>query len=205
MSRLWIAQVAPGIWSVRRGRGGSSSYLVKTDPGGILIDAGSDPEGGDVMRCLQTARVGLRSIRAILLTHVHRHAAAGARALRERSGAPLLASRQEAETFALGQGTPGAPFGPDAHLADGERVEPFVRVIATPGHSKGHLAFWIEPIGVLFTGDAVSVRVGAPELSPGTVDSERARASMRRCLALEPRLLLPAHGEPLPLSGRRTS
>jgi glyoxylase-like metal-dependent hydrolase (beta-lactamase superfamily II) len=207
MRKLEIVQVASGIWSVRRGRDGSSAFLVKLDPGGILIDAGSDHAGADVMQCLQTARVGLRSIRAILLTHAHGHASAGARALRERTGARLLSSREEVEALALASGVASsdAALAPDAHLADGDRVEPFFRVVATPGHSRGHLAFWLEPMRALFTGDAVSVREGAPELSRGTEDVETARGSLATCLALEPALLLPAHGDPLDLSGRRKS
>jgi glyoxylase-like metal-dependent hydrolase (beta-lactamase superfamily II) len=59
---------------------------------------------------------------------------------------------------------------------------------------------------VLFAGDALSVVNGAPELSPETggrgSEREQASESMRRCLALEPEILLPAHGRPL-LSGRR--
>jgi glyoxylase-like metal-dependent hydrolase (beta-lactamase superfamily II) len=217
MASLEIVEVAAGIWSVRRGRRGSASYVVNLDPGGILIDAGSEPTGADVMQCLQAARVGLRSIRAILLTHAHEHAASGARALRERSGAPVLSSRAEAVALARGDGTgrriiprtggaPEGPFEPDSHLADGERVEPFFRVLATPGHSRGHLAFWLEPLRLLFCGDALSLRDGSPELASGTSDPEEASASLRKCLALEPELLLPAHGDPghtSLLSGRR--
>jgi len=207
MASLEVVEVAAGIWSVRRGRRGSASYVVKLDPGGILIDAGSEPTGADVMRCLQTARVGLRSIRAILLTHAHGHAASGARALRDRSGAPVLSSREEAEALARGgsgrgvlprwgEGAPDAPFEPDSHLSDGDRVEPFFRVVATPGHSRGHLSFWLEPLRVLFCGDALSLCDGAPQLARGPCHSEEASKSLRKCLALEPELLLPAHGDP---------
>lgn len=216
MSRPEIDEVASGIWSIRRGRKGSTSYLVKIDPGGILIDTGSDPTGADVMQCLQIARVGLRSLRAILLTHAHAHASSGARALRERSGAPVLASMQEAEAL-FQAGTTGrarprwrrrqeaSPFHPDGHLGDGDRIETFFRAVATPGHSSGHLAFWLEPMRALFAGDAIRLRNGAPELSPGTAEPAEARESMRKCLALEPELVLPGRGDPLILSGRRGS
>jgi glyoxylase-like metal-dependent hydrolase (beta-lactamase superfamily II) len=203
MSRLEIAEVVSGIWSIRRGRSGSASFLVKLDPGGVLIDAGADPSGAGVMQCLQKARVGLRSIRAILLTHAHAHAAGGARALRERSGARVLASPLEADELARAATSTGTRFDPDARLVDGELVEPYFRAIETPGHTRGHLAFFFEPARALFAGDAFSVVAGAPELSPGTDDADSARDSMGRCLGLEPLLLLPAHGDPLDLSARR--
>jgi len=66
-----------------------------------------------------------------------------------------------------------------------------ISVRDTPGHAPEHVAF--DPGGVLVTGDLVvaegSVVVGAPE-----GDMRAYLSSLRRVYALDPRLLLPAHG-----------
>jgi glyoxylase-like metal-dependent hydrolase (beta-lactamase superfamily II) len=189
MAKLELSEIVPGIWRVRRGRESSACYIVKTSPGAVLVDAGSDPTGVDVMKGLQAARVGLNAVRAILLSHAHPHAAAGARSLRDRSGTRILCSRLEA-----------AGFEPDAFLEPGDRVEELFQVLPTPGHTEGHLSFLLLPSRTLFSGDAIEIE-GANLVAPRqAVSAEAARESAARCLALEPEIILPAHGEPIPAS-----
>jgi glyoxylase-like metal-dependent hydrolase (beta-lactamase superfamily II) len=187
MANLDLFEVVPGIWCVRRGRDGSACYIVKMSPGAVLIDAGEDETGVGVMKGLQAARVGLNAVRAILLSHAHPHAAAGARALRERSGARVLCSPAEAGTLE-----------PDALLEHGHLVEDRFRVLETPGHTAGHLSFVLLPGRILFSGDALDIE-GAEVAAPHQAMSlEAARESVARCLAVDPELILPAHGGPLP-------
>jgi glyoxylase-like metal-dependent hydrolase (beta-lactamase superfamily II) len=186
VSRLQVAEVFSGIWSVRRERDASAAYIVKTSPGCLLVDCGSEPSGASVMQGLQIARVGLRSIRAILLTHAHDHGAAGAHALSERSGAPILCSAAETSSLPA----PGA----DRFLSEGKRIERFLEVVSTPGHTEGHLAFYFPRVRVLFAGDALTVRYGEPRLAPDPVEPSEALESMKRCLTLGAELVLPAHG-----------
>jgi glyoxylase-like metal-dependent hydrolase (beta-lactamase superfamily II) len=186
MAKLELSEVVPGIWSVRRGRVSGACYIVKTSPGAVLVDAGSDPRAVDVMMGLQAARVGLNAVRAILLSHGHSHGAAGARALRDRSGARVLSSRLEA-----------AGVEPDAFLEPGDRVEELFEVLPTPGHTEGHLSFFLIPTRTLFSGDALEIDGANPIAPRQAVSSEAARESAARCLALEPELILPAHGDPV--------
>jgi glyoxylase-like metal-dependent hydrolase (beta-lactamase superfamily II) len=188
MAKLEVIEVAPGIWRVRRGRGGSAVYIVQMSPGAVLVDAGPDETGVDVMHGLQAARVGLNSIRAILLTHSHPHAASGARVLQERSGARLVQASSE----------------------PGPTIERYFDVLPTPGHTESHVALLFRPTRTLFAGDALRALRGGVGLSRGTEDRTAARESMRACLAAEPSLVLPCHGPPLfpaaggGLSARRT-
>lgn len=186
MVNLDVFEVVPGIWCVRRGKDRSACYIVRTSPGAVLIDAGADSTGVDVMKGLQAARIGLNAVRAILVTHTHPHAAAGARALRDRSGARVLCSRLEA-----------AALEPDAFLEPGEPFEDLFQVLPTPGHTEGHLSFLLLRGHTLFSGDALEIE-GAKLVAPRhAVSVEVARESAARCLALEPELVLPAHGEPV--------
>jgi glyoxylase-like metal-dependent hydrolase (beta-lactamase superfamily II) len=77
------------------------------------------------------------------------------------------------------------------------------RVIHTPGHTPGHVAFLFEDRGALFVGDALctwSPLTGkrGPRLMPGplNVSNSEARESVRRIGALDAKVALPGHGEP---------
>jgi glyoxylase-like metal-dependent hydrolase (beta-lactamase superfamily II) len=150
MAELEIEEVASGIWSVRRGRRWHRAYIVKTSPGAILIDTGPEPSGASVMQAFQRARVGLRSVRAILLTSGDASAAGGAPVLRERCGTRVLSSREEARRL--------FPFEVDGQLEVGDVVEERFEVLKPPEASTeaaGRLAFLFRPSGALFVGDGI--------------------------------------------------
>lgn len=149
MARLEIDEVVPGIWSVRRGPRWHRAYIVKTSPGAVLIDTGPEPSGASVMQAFQKARVGLRSVRAILLTSAGPDAAAGASILRERCGTRVLCSREEAPLL--------TPLEVDGFLSAGDVVEERFEVLEAPGGRRGRLAFHFRPSGALFVGDGLVV------------------------------------------------
>ena len=111
---------------------------------------------------------------AILLTHDHIDHSGAVAALQARSGAPVAAMRADAQI----------------RLADGVAVGPLT-AIATPGHTRDHLAFIAGP--VCFTGDAVlgagSVFIAA---DPGAMAGYL--AALRRLRAMDLELLAPGHG-----------
>ncbi len=147
MAALEIKEVAPGVWSVRRGPKGYAAYVVKTSPGAVLIDTGPDRTGAPVMQACQAARVGLRSVRAILLTSPDPEASAGAPALRERCGSRVLCSLEAARKL--------RPFEADGGIEIGEVVEDRFEVVEPKDKSGGRLAFRMIPSGVLFVGNGV--------------------------------------------------
>jgi glyoxylase-like metal-dependent hydrolase (beta-lactamase superfamily II) len=141
MEAIEIAEVAGGIWSVRGGPRWRPAYIVKTSPGAVLIDTGPEPSGATVMQAFQKARVGLRSVRAILLTSSDPDAVAAARALRERCGTRVLASPEAALRL--------RPFEIDGTLEPGHIVEERFEVLE--GDSPEGLAYRFLPTGALFT------------------------------------------------------
>lgn len=91
------------------------------------------------------AELGLKLV-VVLETHVHADHITGAGALRERTGATVVASRR------------GAPCV-DVRVGEGETVRVGgleVTVLETPGHTDDSLSFLVG--GKLFTGDALLVR-----------------------------------------------
>jgi len=74
-----------------------------------------------------------------------------------------------------------------------------VRVEWTPGHSPGHVCLFDRERGVLYAGDQllpdISPNVGLhPQSTPNPLDDFV--ASLHRLAALDPALVLPAHGRP---------
>jgi glyoxylase-like metal-dependent hydrolase (beta-lactamase superfamily II) len=161
-----------------------------------------------------------------LLTHWHNDHTAGARGIHERSHAPGCSHRGEAECCTgtggatglrkwisdqipelgvmvlakglLGESTP-RPVAADTYVNDGDVVMDLFEVIATPGHTGGHVSYFYRPERALFAGDALAVIDGRIRFMarPVTLDQAAARESMLRCLAMNPSLVCPGHREPL--------
>jgi glyoxylase-like metal-dependent hydrolase (beta-lactamase superfamily II) len=68
-----------------------------------------------------------------------------------------------------------------------------LQVLHTPGHARGHLAFYEPSYGLLFAGDMVSTQTSVV-IYPPDGDLAVYLDSLRRLRALPARLLLPAHG-----------
>ena len=117
-----------------------------------------------------------------------------------RTGATELLSRMQAGG---GIGLPGPARDwelPDSWLHDGGRVQVgnrSLRVIATPGHTQGHVVFHDAEAGLLFAGDHVlpliTPSVGL-EAAPARFPLRDYLDSLRLMFGLPDAMLLPAHG-----------
>lgn len=186
-------------------------YLV----GDVLIDAATR-QGERRIRC----QIAGRKVTAHALTHAHPDHQGSSHAICEQLGVPLWCGRDDVATMETPGGVknsqaPGwlnwlqhrywtGPPHPVARvLQEGDEVAGF-KVIETPGHSPGHVAYWRESDRVLILGDVLNgmnVMTGVPGLHEPPVvftpDPVRNRESARRLAALEPALVCFGHGAPL--------
>jgi glyoxylase-like metal-dependent hydrolase (beta-lactamase superfamily II) len=97
----------------------------------------------------------------------------------------------------------GGPLGVAGTLAEGDEVAGF-RVLHLPGHAPGLIALWRESDRLALVSDLFyTFGPGPPPGVPRVpkvaynLDTERARASIRRLASLEPSAAWPGHADPV--------
>lgn len=155
-------------------------YLVREDDGLTLIDTTMRGAGKEILRIAAALQVG--PIRRILLTHAHVDHIGALDELSAALDTPapeVLIGRRESLLLARppitvpqpGEvpqkksrgGLPGAHAKPTRLLEAGELVGS-LRVIATPGHTPGHMSYLDTRDGTLYAGDAMVTIGGAPHI-----------------------------------------
>lgn len=144
----------------------ANSVLINTaEP--ILIDTGFGSDIEETIRRVEAAGVGAESLSLILNTHYHSDHVGGNHVLQGRYGIPVAAHPWEGELVNTKDGEacasvwldqPVEPYRVDRYLGDGDAIasrDVTIRVIHTPGHTLGHLSFYIENEEILICGDAV--------------------------------------------------
>lgn len=175
-------QLADGVWRVEVGAYVNAFVLAndgRTDAEGLtVVDTGYRRSGPRLVRSIRLAGLDPRSVGDVLLSHWHvDHAGAAARFARS-SAAPTIWVGEADRAVVTGEAAPPRPGRTEATalgrlfarsvrspepvarargLADGQRLAAGggLRVIAAPGHTPGHCAFWLPDRGVLLAGDAV--------------------------------------------------
>lgn len=90
------------------------------------------------------------------------------------------------------------PVGVDVVLHGGDDLEwcGGCRVMATPGHTPGHIALYLKQSQTVITGDAIALENSRPVLANPqfALEPEQARASMERLLAIGAKRFICYHG-----------
>jgi endoribonuclease LACTB2 len=130
---------------------------------------------------------------AIVATHHHVDHIGGVDVLTRELGLPLWAHDATASRL----DTPVA-----RRLADGEAIvlagpiEERWEVLHTPGHAPGHVCLWNDEERAVVVGDMVA-SVGTILIEPNDGDMRVYLEQLERLAALDARVALPAHGDPI--------
>jgi hydroxyacylglutathione hydrolase len=146
--------------------------LVHDREGGVTlaIDA---PDGAAVLAALDERGWSLTHI---LVTHHHADHIAGIPAVRAKTSCTVIGPRSEAARIpGLGQSV----GEPDVLTLGSLRIA----VLDTPGHTMGHVSYWIEQAGVAFVGDTLFA-MGCGRVLEGT--PQMMWGSLKKIAALPP-------------------
>jgi glyoxylase-like metal-dependent hydrolase (beta-lactamase superfamily II) len=174
----------------------------------ILIDTGFPGAGKKILSELKSIGADPKSIRHILLTHHDIDHIGHVKMLSEITGAQVWASAEDIPYIVREKTRPGIKrligilmragipeaihhYAPGQHFAD-------LEVIPAPGHTPGHVIAALND--VIFAGDLIKIRNGAPEPMPRSMnwDNAKARDSIALLKNREFRWICPSHGHPVP-------
>ena len=123
-----------------------ASYLVTTPQGNILIDTGTTEMTPVITANIEKLGFKVRDIKIMLSSHAHFDHIGGHAAMKELTGARVMAIRQDAEALEAGKdlsplGDEGwTPVKVDRVLKDGDTVTiggTTLRAVWAPGHTPG--------------------------------------------------------------------
>ncbi len=172
-----MEQVTDGLYQVGKGY---QAFIIDGDEGVTLIDAGLPKKTGYILDGLREIGRNVEEVRHVVITHAHIDHVGGLAAIQSASNAEVMSSVEDApavqgevafepppvfvrfpflkpitKLFPAAEPVAVSRFaspGDTLHLS-GDLV-----VIATPGHTAGHLSFLLDRSGgVMIVGDAASV------------------------------------------------
>lgn len=168
-----------------------SAYVLVRAGEAALIDTGTSGSASQVASILDGLGLGWDQLSTILLTHHHGDHIGSLPAIMEAA--------TEASAYAGAEDIPSITSPrPISAVADGDTVFG-LEVIATPGHTPGHISI-LDPTGAaLIAGDAIvgeNGGVGGP-VEQFTADLETANESVVKLAGLDFEVVYFGHGEPV--------
>jgi metallo-beta-lactamase class B len=189
-----------------------ASYLITSEQGHILLDTPCEGETLLVLESIRKLGFDPKDIKILLNSQAHFDHTGGLRAMKELSGARMMAGARDAEL--LGRGGRGDfAFGDrylfpevavDQKLEDGDEIElGGVRLVArlTPGHTQGATSYLTTVVEdgrryqVVFAG-SLTVNDGVRLANPPSYEgiAEDYQRSIDLLESLSPDVFLAAHG-----------
>ncbi len=177
MARVPAIELAPGVVRIPTiGAAATNSFALFDDDGSVtLVDCGVKRAPARIVAGLRAVGRHPGDVVRIVLTHAHSDHAGGAAEMAARTGSPVAVHERDAPYVEAGHAPdfdpsllvgrlmtrlPAGGFPPVAvgeRLSDGQVLDVGggLRIVATPGHTPGHVSLLHEPSATLITGDAL--------------------------------------------------
>ena len=153
------------LMKIKRLVGGSlesNGYIISRARGGscYVIDPGYEPK-----RFISYIEEEGFVMRGVILTHHHYDHVGAVEKLRDRYDAPVFMHTADCDQY---------HGRVDVYLEDGDTIDldsETIRVIHTPGHTRGGVCYFSEKSKVAFTGDTIfNVDIGRTDFEDGSPD-----------------------------------
>jgi len=197
-------------------------FIIEDKDNGLtLVDTGPKGSAGKIFDAIKRAGMDPYNIKRIVLTHAHLDHSGSAEELKRLLRVPVMAHREDAQLIRYGVAcrreislSPGLknrliyelaikradisiePVSVDIELKDRDLLVGGVRVIHTPGHTRGHISLLVEKEEVLIAGDLLSNNVGLG-LSVTYEDRAEGISSIMKVTDLDFDKMAFAHGRPM--------
>jgi glyoxylase-like metal-dependent hydrolase (beta-lactamase superfamily II) len=200
-------QITPQIHQIK---GMANQYLLVAQEEITLIDTGMASNANKILKFIQSIGHNPENLKRILITHSDPDHIGSVNTLRDKTGAKVYASKIEAEAMQTGKPSreirpkgvlilvfklmeiiiPSQLIAVDEILEIGQ-VLPILgglQVVASSGHTPGHISFYLPEERILFAGDSIENHQGkaVPNLSALTGDTVEAQISYDKLMALNP-------------------
>jgi len=211
-----MTEIVPGVYQVD---GVNGHAFIIVDNGITVIDTGM---GGDKKILEMVNKLGYTpaDIKQIIITHCHVDHIGGLRALKDASGATVMAGDADADVIEGKKPTayPKMPFPisiimlilrnfikarptpVDRRLKDGDVIPVLggLKVVGLPGHSSGSIGLYCPSQKLFFSGDALRMK-GDDFIKPLNYDAYKAQclASIKKMGALDYEIMLSGHSDPI--------
>jgi glyoxylase-like metal-dependent hydrolase (beta-lactamase superfamily II) len=212
-----LKQIASGVYRVDATRRSNSIsvLLVADGDGWALVDAGVPGSSLPIQEALASLGAGPSELRRIYITHCDPDHIGGLPAVKWWAPEAEVASSELEAQVLSGTRPPDPVSNPllrlyarrlslptvavDREVDEGDLFAGF-RVIATPGHTRGHTSLLRDEDGLLFTADAFGclprkIRVGVRKAV--CMDPAQTKRSAEKLLAEEFTTVVFSHGKPL--------
>jgi glyoxylase-like metal-dependent hydrolase (beta-lactamase superfamily II) len=219
-----MRQILEDIY-LMEGLRGCNVYLLISENGLTLVDSGLASDVTRIMMQIEKAGFHLERLQSIVLTHAHGDHIGSAAELVRRSGAQIIAHRDEvpflekSQTPSTGKASQSmlnwlgdhfvfrqSPLKVDRPVENGDVVAVMggMQVIHTPGHTPGSKSLYHSERQLLFCGDAffnmnpLTRKKGLRlPLRMVSLDNEQARDSAAKLTLLPVEVLCCGHGAPI--------
>lgn len=184
---------AEGLEPIRWARanlGFVSAYVLARGNTATIVDTGVSGSADSIGETLAELGLNYDDVDHVILTHHHGdHAGSIAEVVERAAGATVYAGEADLDQISA-EGITGLTGGEDVFGLE---------MLATPGHTEGHMAVIDHTAGLLVAGDAIFSEDGGVVEGPERFfnDVPTSRDSIRALAELSFNTLLVGHGEPI--------
>lgn len=168
-----------------------SAYVLARAGEAAVVDTGTTESVGDIAAALERLGLSWDAVAHVIVTHLHSDHVGGL--------GPVLRAAPDATAYAGAEDIPVIPSPKSlVAAADGDAIFGLT-IVATPGHTPGHISVLDEVGGILVAGDALGTNGGQvsgpnPEF---TADMATALESVAKLGTFKFETLLVGHGDPI--------